>query len=142
MQHHVEIALAPEQVLSYLSTPSRWQEWHPYPVAISAPSGSLPPGSRFDYTGGRAGKLDWEVVDASSRHWQTRARGRHGLEIGITYECIPTAGGTRVVRTLEYRFTSLFARMADRLVLRRRIERDSIALLSKLRTVSESVLAA
>lgn len=139
MQHHVDIALAPQQVLGYLSTPSRWQEWHPYPVAITAPDGPLPAGSRFGYTGGRAGKLDWEVIDAASRHWQTRARGRHGLEIDILYECLPAAGGTRVVRTLDYRFTSLFARIADRLVVRRRIERDSIVLLSKLRAVSESV---
>ncbi len=142
MQHHVDIALAPEEILAYISTPSRWHEWHPYHVVITGPEGALPVGSRFEYTGGRAGKLQWEVVDASpQRYWQTRARGRHGLEIGITYECIATAAGTRVVRTLEYRFASLFARMADGLVLRSRVDNDSIALLEKLRTVAECAMA-
>ena len=143
MQHSIDIARTPSQVLAYVSTPLRWHEWHPYHVAITGQGGSLPVGSHFAYVGGRAGKLQWEVVESlPDRLWRTRARGNRGLEMFVTYECIGTATGTRFVRTLEYRFSSVVARMADRLVLRKRIERDSVALLHKLRSVSESVLPA
>ena len=138
MQHSVEIARAPEQLMAYVSTPRRWHEWHPYPIAIMGPEGSLHVGSHFEYAGGRAGSLQWEVVGAQpGQMWQTRAHGRHGLELKVTYECIASASGTRFVRTLEYRFGSPWVRLADMLFVRKRIASDSVALLNKLREVAE-----
>lgn len=133
MQHHVEIALPAEQVLAYASTARRWHEWHPYRVDVAGPEGPLPAGTRFDYLGGRAGQLQWEVLDSQpGQLWQARASGRHGLELLVTYQCFASGTGTRFVRTLEYRFSSVLVRLADRLVLRRRVERDSAAALEKL----------
>ena len=138
MQHHIDVAVAPERILAYISTPARWPEWHPYHIAITAPEGTMPVGSRFEYLGGRAGKLQWEVTGSEpDRCWQTRALGRHGLEIRITYECSTATGGARVERKLEYSFSSPFFRLVDRLFLRKRIERDSVALLEKLRSMAE-----
>ena len=138
MQHSVDIARSPEEVFAWVSTPRRWPEWHPYPIAIMGPEGSLRVGSRFEYAGGRAGSLQWEVMAArAGQMWQTRARGKHGLELLVTYECSGTASGTRFVRTLEYRFGSLWVRLADLLFVRKRIASDSVALLNKLREVAE-----
>ncbi|WP_342118282.1 SRPBCC family protein [Pseudoduganella sp. OTU4001] len=140
MQHQVDIPLPPAQVLEYASTPRRWHEWHPYHVDVTAPEGALPAGSRFEYFGGRAGQLHWEVLACEpGRLWQASARGKHGLELLVTYECAATAAGTRFVRTLEYRFASLLVRLADRLVLRRRVASDSAASLQKLAVQSVSV---
>jgi len=72
--------------------------------------------------------------------WQARARGKHGLELLVTYECNSAANGTRFVRTLEYRFSSVLARLADKLLMRRRVARDSAAALRKLGAVAVEVL--
>ena len=41
MQHHVDIPRAPDHLLAYLATPTRWHEWHHYRVAIQGPKGTL-----------------------------------------------------------------------------------------------------
>ena len=143
MQHHIDIRRSPEQVLGYLSTPTRWHEWHHYPVAIKGPSGSLPAGAEFAYTGGRAGHLLWDVIEYVPGHrWQARARGRYGLMMFVTYECKPMGTMTRFTRTLEYRFSHLIGRLANHLFLRKRIEKDSADLLDNLSTVAEKVIPA
>ncbi|MDC6668187.1 SRPBCC family protein, partial [Leclercia adecarboxylata] len=77
MQHHVDISRAPAEVFAYVSCPTRWHEWHPYHVAIKGPKGSLPAGSHFEYEGGRAGALSWDVLDVQpGQRWQARARGK------------------------------------------------------------------
>lgn len=138
MQHHVDIECAPEQVFAYVSSPTRWHEWHPYPVAIKGPIGSLPPGSHFDYQGGRAGALSWDVLAVlPGLRWQARATGKYGLTMVVTYDCTATPTGTRFTRTLEYRFAHWIGRTADRLVVHKRIEQDSVALLQKLGEVAQ-----
>lgn len=143
MQHHVDIGRSPEQVLNYLSTPTRWSEWHPYPVSIKGPSGSMPVGTAFDYTGGRAGHLLWNVTAyVPGHHWQARARGKYGLLMYVTYECTPMGTGTRFTRTLEYRFSHLVGRLANRIFLHKRIEKDSADLLKNLNLVAEKLIPA
>lgn len=141
LQHHVDIPRTADQVLRYLSTPTRWHEWHPYHVDISGPSGPLPTGTRFDYHGGRAGYLSWEVMDYQPRqHWRARACGKYGLQMYLTYECTPWHNGTRFTRTLEYRFTNGIGRLANHLFVRKQLEQDSKALLQQLASVAEQVI--
>lgn len=143
MQHHVDLPRPPEQVLRYLSTPTRWHEWHPYQVAIKGPAGPLATGTPFEYTGGRAGYLRWNVIDyLPGERWQAKARGKYGLMMYVTYDCTATDGGTRFTRTLEYKFTNGIGRVADRLMVRKRIEMDAIASLRKLGDVAEKVIPA
>ncbi|WP_397452794.1 SRPBCC family protein [Pseudomonas sp. NA-150] len=143
MQHHIDIQRAPEHVLRYVSTPTRWHEWHPYPVAIKGATGVLPMGSQFEYTSARADYLSWEIIDyVPGQRWQARARGKYGLTMVVTYQCLETATGTRFIRTLEYQFSNWIGRVADRLILRKRLERDAVELLSKLGTVAEQVIPA
>ncbi|NQD37846.1 SRPBCC family protein [Permianibacter sp. IMCC34836] len=141
MQHHIDIPRSPEQVLRYVGTPTRWHEWHPYKVTVIGPAGSLLPGTHFEYSSERAGDLSWEVVDyLPGQLWQATAQGKHGLELRVTYSCVGTARGTRFTRKLEYRFASVVGRVADCLFVRRRIERDSVALLTKLGSVAEQMI--
>ena len=55
----------------------------------------------------------------------------------VTYQCQPHGSQTRFTRTLEYRFAHPVGRLADRLVLHKRIERDSAKLLRNLSAVAE-----
>ena len=73
--------------------------------------------------------------------WVAHAHGE-GLHLRLTYECQPTASlGTRFIRTLEYRFSSRWMRLANRLLLKRRIERESAASMLALRDVAQRALA-
>lgn len=146
MQHDIEIARPPEQVLAYASSATRWPEWHPSSLKVDAISGPLPAGSHFEediHAGGRPGHLSWDVVEyIPGQRWQASARGdRHGLQLVVTYECRATASGTHFVRTLEYGFPSVLMRVVNRLILRRRIERESAESLRILRKVAEQVIA-
>jgi len=141
VQNHVEIGRRPEQVLDYVRTVTRWHEWHPYPVTTTGPAGPVPAGCSFEYDSSRAGRLSWDVVDhVPQRSWKARARGKYGLELLVTYECLEVDSGTRFVRTLEYHFASPIGRLADRLFARRRIKRDSLDLLDKLRRVASEAI--
>lgn len=143
MQHHVDLPRSPVQVLRYLSTPTRWHEWHPYHIEIKGPAGSLSAGAHFDYTGGRAGYLSWDVIDyVPGQRWQAKARGKYGLMMYVTYECTAKDGFTRFTRTLEYKFTNGIGRLADKISVRKRIEKDSVASLQKLGRVAERVISA
>ncbi|VFT06403.1 sterol desaturase [Pseudomonas aeruginosa] len=60
---------------------------------------------------------------------------------GLSYECQPSAAGTRFVRTLEYRFDGWSMRLANLFLLRRRIERESEESMQRLRRVAEARIA-
>lgn len=59
----------------------------------------------------------------------------------LTYECSAEAGTTRFVRTLDYRFDGFALRIVNRLLLKRRIERESAASLLALRDMATQYLA-
>jgi hypothetical protein len=145
MQHQIEIAGNPIEVLAYASTVSRWPEWHPSSLKINGQKGSLHAGARFEEdirAGGRDGHLSW-VVDEylPGRRWIARADGDHGLSLVVTYECEAEGDSTRFVRTLEYQFSGLAMRIANRLLLRRRIDRESAASMLALREMAQKHLA-
>ncbi|POA50490.1 sterol desaturase [Pseudomonas sp. MPR-ANC1] len=144
-QHTIDIAGEPIAVLAYAATVSRWPEWHPSSLKIDGPQGPLHAGSGFEediHAGGRAGHLRWQVTEyLPGRRWCARARGDHGLSLELRYECAAEGGGTRFVRTLNYRFDGLGMRIANRLLLKRRIERESCASMLALRDRAAQYLA-
>lgn len=145
MQHQIEIAGNPIDVLAYASTVSRWPEWHPSSLRINGQKGSLHAGARFEEdirAGGRDGHLSW-VVDEylPGRRWVAQAHGDQGLSLVLTYECEAEGEATRFVRTLEYQFSGLALRIANRLLLRRRIDRESAASMQALREMAQKHLA-
>ena len=124
---------------------TRWPQWHPSSLRINGPKGPLHAGARFEEdirAGGRDGHLSW-VVDEylPGRRWIARAHGDNGLSLLLTYECAAEGNGTRFVRTLEYRFSGLAMRMANQLLLKRRIDRESAASMLALRDTATKILA-
>jgi hypothetical protein len=145
MQHQIDIAGSPVAVLAYASTVTRWPEWHPSSLKINAQRGPLHAGARFEEdirAGGREGHLSW-VVDEylPGRRWVARAYGDNGLSLLLTYECESAGEGTRFVRTLEYEFSGLLMRVANKLLLKRRIDDESAASMQALREMAEKHLA-
>ncbi|WPN49576.1 MULTISPECIES: SRPBCC family protein [unclassified Pseudomonas] len=146
MQHQTVIAGHPIQVLAYASTVSLWPQWHPSSLRIDGPKGPLHAGARFEEdirAGGRDGHLSWEVQEyLPGRRWSAQAQGDNGLSLIVTYECSREGEDTRFTRTLEYRFSSLAMRIANQLLLKRRIDHESAASLRALREKAQHHLAA
>ncbi|MHC8309292.1 SRPBCC family protein [Pseudomonas sp. GT1P32] len=145
MQHQINIAGNPIDVLAYASTVTRWPEWHPSSLKVDGPRGSLHAGARFEEdirAGGREGHLSWTVDEyLPGRRWIARAHGDNGLSLVVTYECTAEDNGTRFVRTLDYQFSGLAMRIANRLLLKRRIDRESAASMQALREMAHKHLA-
>lgn len=145
MQHQIDIAGNPVAVLAYASTVTIWPQWHPSSLRINGPKGPLHAGTRFEEdirAGGRDGHLNWVVEEyLPGRRWIARAYGDNGLSLLLTYECAAKDDGTRFVRTLQYRFSGLAMRMANQLLLKRRIDRESAASMLALRETAEKYLA-
>ncbi|MGX0890852.1 hypothetical protein AB7M22_002860 [Pseudomonas sp. ADAK2 TE3594] len=145
LQHVIDIAGNPLAVLAYASTATRWPEWHPSSLKVDGQGGPLYAGARFEEdirAGGREGHLRWEVDEyLPGRRWSARARGDHGLSLVVTYECEAFGDGTRFVRTLEYCFSGVVMRIANRLLLKRRIERESAQSMLALRQMAQKHLA-
>jgi len=146
MQHQIVIAGHPIDVLAYASTVTLWPQWHPSSLHIDGPKGPLQAGARFEEdirAGGREGHLIWEVAHyLPGQRWSARAQGDHGLSLVVTYECEAEGQDTRFVRTLEYRFSGLAMRIANRLLLKRRIDRESAASMQALREMAQKYLVA
>ncbi|EJM69656.1 sterol desaturase [Pseudomonas sp. GM49] len=146
MQHQIVIAGHPVDVLTYASTVTFWPQWHPSSLRIDGPKGPLHAGARFEEdirAGGRDGHLSWEVAEyLPGRRWSARAQGDHGLSLMVTYECDATGEDTRFVRTLEYQFSGLAMRIANRVLLKRRIDHESAASMQALRDMAQKHLAA
>jgi hypothetical protein len=131
LQHQIDIIGNPIDVLAYASTVTLWPQWHPSSLKVEGPRGPLHAGARFEEeirAGGREGHLSW-VVDEylPGRRWCARAQGDNGLSLTLTYECECEGNGTRFVRTLEYQFSGLLMSIANRLLLKRRIDDESAA---------------
>ena len=141
MQHQIVIAGNPIDVLAYASTVTRWPEWHPSSLKVDGQAGPLHAGSRFEEdikAGGRDGHLSWEVNEyLPGRRWSAQARGDHGLSLVVTYECAAAGDGTQFTRTLEYRFAGVGMRIANQLLLKRRIERESAESMLALREMAQ-----
>ncbi|MGE8149716.1 SRPBCC family protein [Pseudomonas vancouverensis] len=146
MQHQIVIAGHPIDVLAYASSVTLWPEWHPSSLRIDGPTGPLHAGERFEEdirAGGRDGHLSWEVAEyLPGRRWNARAQGDHGLSLVLTYECVAEGSSTRFVRTLEYQFSGLAMRIANRLLLKRRIDHESAQSMLALAEMAQQHLAA
>lgn len=138
MRHEIDIARDRADVLAYASDASRWPQWHPSSLHVDGPAGPLAAGSRFDEDVRAAGRVDhlhWDVVRTEpGALWQARASNEAGsLRILLTYECRRSAHGTRFARTLHYHSPNPLLRLANALVMRRRVERESAHSLTLLK---------
>lgn len=143
MTHAVEIAGAPDDVLAYAATASRWPEWHPSSLKVFAEDRIAGAGTSFEediHAGGRPGHLAWHVdAYVPGVRWEAQARGDHGLWLRVRYDVQATrAGTTRFERRVDYILPGLFLALYNRLVGRRRVDRESALSLAQLKARCEA----
>lgn len=127
------------EVFEYVTTPAKWPMWHPSSLAVFGPGADHSALVGEEVTeefkvAGRTGSVIWKVITREEpRLWVIegtivgRAAGGR-----ITYELWPHEGATRFTRIFDYLTPGLFFGVADRLVLRRRVEAESNEALQRL----------
>ena len=130
-------------VFDYATTPAHWPEWHPSSLKIYGDAAhSLNRDEAFEEdvrAGGRKGHLVWKIVERqANRLWVAEAQVDNGASLTLTYKVSPDDKGSLFERTLSYELPNMFLRLVNRLILRRRIERESAESLAHLKAVLES----
>jgi uncharacterized protein YndB with AHSA1/START domain len=135
----------PADVFDYVTTPGHWPEWHPSSVQVTgAADHPLDVGEQCaeEYVvAGRRGHVLWTVRERiPERRWVIEGRSREGGHATITYVLAPAgdAATTRYERTLEYAMPSAFLALLDRLLIRRRVARESAEAVRRLAQRLES----
>lgn len=143
MTHNIWIGRPPEAVYRYATTPALWPEWHPASLRLK-PGADHPmiQGETFEEdirTAGKDGHLSWVVEESKAGEtWSARAQADNGARIMIRYRFAASEGGTAFQRDLEYELPSLALRIANKLVLKRRIDAESRLSLNQLKQRMES----
>ena len=130
-ENQIYIELPPQRVYDYVSTPAKWPEWHPSSLWLdSGADQPLGAGARFEEdvrVANRDGHLSWTVREARPPLlWIADAVARDGLRLSLRYDLEAVSGGTGFRRTLDYQMAGLWKRILDRLLLHRRIARESL----------------
>jgi uncharacterized protein YndB with AHSA1/START domain len=127
----------PAVVYDYVIRPARWKEWHPSSLRADAHAlESLPAGARFEEDVRSAGfrrHLRWTVEQAEpGQRWAARAEMDDGSHLRLLYELAPEGTGTRFTRTLDYRLRPWWLRLANDLLMWRRVRAESRHALERL----------
>ena len=135
----IHIDESPERVFKYVTTPGNWPEWHPSSLGVNgATDHSLEPGERVMeefLVAGRRGRVVWTVRERNApRRWAIDGEAESGGGGTITYTLTPEAGGTTFERDLTYAIPNP---LLDRLVLRRRVEAETVEALRRLKAALE-----
>ena len=122
-------------VFDYVTTPAHWLAWHPSSIALhGATDHSLAVGEQVieDFrVAGRTGAVTWTVVARDAPlHWAIAGSVAGGGSGTITYTLLQAPlheapSGTLFRREFVYVMPNWFARLLDRLFVRRRIEAES-----------------
>jgi hypothetical protein len=139
------IRRTPETVFEFVTTAGNWPHWHPSSLGVSgAVDHSGQPGERITekfLVAGRTGEVVWTVKERQApRRWVI-----DGVIVGrraggtITYSLTPREGGTFFEREFVYPLPNLLMAVMDALVIRRRVEAESVEALRRLKQALESV---
>jgi Polyketide cyclase / dehydrase and lipid transport len=129
------------EVFDFATTPVNWLRWHPASLAVrGATDHSLKIGEEaieeFN-AAGRRGVVTWRVRQRiAPQLWVIEAENSQG-QARITYVLAPTGTGTRFTRLLEYRMASRVWRWLDRLLIARRMARESAIAVERLKRLLE-----
>lgn len=125
------------QVYDYVTTPTRWREWHPSSVGVHGIADRpAVPGDRMTeevHAAGRSATFQWEVTLGERPQRWTVAGRFYGGTASIAYEFTPTADGVLFTRELSYELTDTVLRVLNWFVLARRLRHESAAALERLR---------
>lgn len=130
-------------VFDFVTTPAHWLAWHPSSIALrGATDHSLEIGEEVveDFrVAGRTGTVTWRVIErAAPRRWAIAGDVAAGGSGTIAYTLRDVDGGTLFRREFVYAMPNWFAALLDRLFVRRRIERESVEALRRLKHALEN----
>ena len=139
----IEIARDPQTVYDYVTTPAHWIDWHPATRNVTgAADHSLQVGEEVvedAVVAGRRLQVTWRAVERDApRRWVISTYG--GQATGtVTYTLTPSAtGGTAFRREFVYPTNSLRFKLADALVIRRKVQAESTEALRRLKARLEA----
>ena len=139
----IQISHPIERVFDFVTTPSKWPQWHPASVSVSGNANhSLLPGETVTekiHVAGHSGEARWLVRERSVPHrWVIDGTGKNGGAAMITYTLTPYSGGTTFERELVYAMPNPLFAVLDWLILHRRMRADSGEALRRLKRLLES----
>src|SRR3954468_1876263 len=125
----IDIPCRIKAVFALVTTPANWPLWHPSSLRVSEGADhplSLGERVREDVMAAtRRRSVTWVVRAANPpREWRIHCTSEMGGFAEITYELTPVASGTHFRRTLRYTMLSLWMKLLDALVLRRRLRAE------------------
>jgi hypothetical protein len=138
------IGRAPATLFDFVTTPVHWPAWHPSSLSVSGQTDHpLDIGEQVTEefrVAGRRGRVVWTVTAREyPAKWSIdgvidgRAAGT------VTYTLTQEANGTRFQREFTYGAPSLWFAIANRLVLRSKIQSESDEAVARLKILLESL---
>ena len=137
------IGRTPDAVFEYVTTPAHWLVWHPSSLGLhGATDHSLTIGEEVTEefkVAGRRGAVTWKVTAREPpTRWAIAGVVAAGGQGTITYTLSAVAEGTRFRREFVYAMPNAFAKLLDRLFVRRRIEKESGEAVRRLKQALET----
>ena len=139
----IQIRQPIEQVFDFITTPANWPQWHPASVSVGGNADhSLLLGEEVTENisvAGHRGQVNWLVRERSKPHrWIIEGTGKDGGRATITYSLTPHPAGTNFERELVYTMPNALLALLDWLIIRSRMNADSIEALRRLKLRLES----
>lgn len=140
----VHIGRTPDEVFDFVTTPGNWPQWHPSSLGVrGATDHSLVTGEQVTESfqvAGRRGQVVWTAVERDAPHrWVIDGRivGRDAGGV-VAYTVRPDGDGTLFQREFTYPTPTLFFTIMDRLLVRRRVQRESEQAVQQLKALLET----
>jgi hypothetical protein len=147
----IVIAAPIADIYGYVSNPGNWVEWYPGTTEVDgAPAGPLQVGDSWKETLEVAGlsiRFSWTATAVEAPHAWTlegdaKIHGPLGLFVKggtatLHYRLNEDEGGTRFHRAITYRYSNPLLRLANRLLLKRKIGEEFEAGLRRLKRIIE-----
>jgi len=146
VESETSIAVAPQRLFDYVTTPALWHTWHPATVAVrDAPPRPLSVGEHaveLIAVGRRRDEARWLVRECRAPHlWEICTETPNGVG-RIVYRVSAAPGGCHFHRTLEFRSKRWPWRALDSTVTRWILARQSARALENLKRLLEAQPAA
>ena len=142
VESSVLIAVPPEEVFEYVTTPATWPKWFPLTVSVSGPVDSTPPvGTSWKEVGKLGQKATWTTVELESPHlfvYDGISNGNSKAKARITYTFVEEKGGTFWKRHLEYATPGLIGTFLNLIFLRYWVRRASAKAVINVKAILES----
>jgi uncharacterized protein YndB with AHSA1/START domain len=132
-----------DQVFDYVTTARNWPKWHPSSLrvtgAVDHPAQLGEQVTEEFRVAGRRGRVLWTVRECQApRKWSITGVVEGGGSGVVTYTLTPHGMSTNFEREFTYPPLNLLYALLDLLILRRRIQAESLQAVQQLKQVLQS----